>query len=93
MKIWWMIVMGVVFLGNSALVEAQRDDDLEKTIQTLTAECGPYRGSLDQRDHSRFHCAQAYQLECLNKKQDLRRELQDVCNIIRTMGGNCPHCP
>ena len=33
MKIWWMIVMGVVFLGNSALVEAQRDYGLEKAGQ------------------------------------------------------------
>ena len=84
-----VVAMGLTLAWGSTPIGAQQDQQLQALVQMLESECGRYRGSLDQRDHGRFYCAQAYQLECLNKTQ----ELQVVCDRIRVMGLSCVHGP
>ena len=75
------------------------DSVLEDLLDQMEVACGDrYRGTRDERDHSRFYCMRAYIAECrIRLGIDVQHETEvreGQCFLIRRGGGaDCPHCP
>ena len=69
--------------------------DFNALVQMAEADCQgrTYQGPRHPSDHSRFHCVNAFFLQCRRGQgAEYRQAYQQACAQLQAAGMSCPHC-
>lgn len=69
--------------------------DFNALVQMAEADCQgrTYQGPRHPSDHSRFHCVNAFFLQCRRAQgAEYRQAYQQACAQLQAAGMHCPHC-